>query len=79
MFLLPDILQCGIFGLIGIGNGQQECYNILEQSLNIIKNKIETCDGYNNSNILKDYKTDIIQINDVFSKIRYFIKTLFKY
>jgi hypothetical protein len=40
VFLLPDLLQCGLIGLCIIGNNIKECLKIFEESLNIIKSKV---------------------------------------
>jgi hypothetical protein len=42
VFLLPDLLQCGLIGLCIIGNNLKECLKIFEESLNIIKSKVIT-------------------------------------
>ncbi len=78
VFLLPDILQCSILGLCGVGVNQRECFKIMEESLKIIKSQIEKNESYSNV-VLKDYRTDLIQIYDLMSRARLYLKHIAKY
>ena len=40
IFHLPDLLQCGMFGLSGVGSTNKECYKLMEDCLALIKSNV---------------------------------------
>jgi len=42
LWSIPDLLQCGIFGLSGIGNTHKECIKLLDDSISLIKSNVKS-------------------------------------
>jgi len=73
VFNLPDIIQCGMFGICGITRNKEDCYKLFESSVNLIKNIISRKDNKNIS-LSIELKTDIIDCNELVGRIKYFMK-----
>lgn len=85
VFNLPDIIQCGMFGICGVANDQEDLVKIMESTINLMKNKIlKKESNYNKSlnsvpNITRDnLKIDTITLSDLLGKIMHYVKSLKK-
>jgi hypothetical protein len=85
VFNLPDIIQCGMFGICGVANDQDELLKIIELTVNLMKTKILNKEnGVNKiissvSNIARDnFKIDSLPFSELLGKILYHVKNLKK-
>jgi hypothetical protein len=72
---LPDIIQCGMFGICGIAKNKIELMKILEKCVNLIKEIIRVSNKDNKS-FSKSYekKTDLIDVKDIIGRLKFYIK-----
>ncbi len=73
VFNLPDIIQCGMFGICGIAKKKEDLFKLLESSINLVKNIITRKDNKNFS-LSIEKRSDIIDANELLGRIKYFIK-----
>ena len=73
VFNLPDIIQCGMFGICGIAKSKQEILKMFEKSVNLLKD-IVTKKEYKTSSLSIEKRTDIIEVMDLIGTIKYFVK-----
>lgn len=74
-FNLPDILQCGMIGISGVASNYKQLWKIIDNSLNLFKSQIFTKDY---KPFLQDYRTDLIDLNDIFGRAKMIYKNLMK-
>jgi hypothetical protein len=73
VFNLPDIIQCGMFGICGIAKNKEEILKILEKSINLLKDiVIKKENKYISLSI--ENRTDIIDVMDLIGRIKYYVK-----
>jgi len=75
IFNLPDVLQCGMFGVLGINPDFRGCMRLLEGTIGSIRTQLmlnSSSKGLINSNS----STDIIEITEIFGRIKMVIKKL---
>ena len=73
IFNLPDIIQCGMFGICGIARSRDDCFKLFENSIHLVKSFITNKENKNIS-LSIEARSDIIEINDLIGRIRYFLK-----
>lgn len=73
VFNLPDIIQCGMFGICGIARNKDECFKLFESSINLLKNIVNRKDNKNISLSIEN-RSDIIDVNDLIGRIKYYLK-----
>jgi len=85
VFNLPDIIQCGMFGICGVANDQDELLKIIESTVNLMKSKIlKKENGVNKiissvSTIARDnFKIDSLPFSELLGKILYYVRNLKK-
>ena len=72
---LPDIIQCGMFGICGIAKSKVELMKILEKCVNLIKEIIKVSYKDNKSfSVSYEKKTDLIEVKDIVGRIKFYIK-----
>lgn len=70
---LPDIIQCGMFGICGITRSRADLMKILEKSINLVKD-IVTKKEEKSISFSFEKRTDIISVFDIIGRIKYFVK-----
>lgn len=76
VFVLPDILQCGMLGLCFMSTESiQDLMKFVDKSMNLIKSFIT---NYENKNAFSNTKYDTIEFNEIFGRIKMFNKYLNK-
>jgi hypothetical protein len=73
VFNLPDILQCGMLGISGIAHSEKEIWKFLDNSVNLLKRKVFTKDY---KQIFEDFRSDLLEFNEIISKIKMIIKRM---
>jgi hypothetical protein len=76
VFNLPDILQCGMFGLCSISSSFKECCKLIDNSINILRNQILNFKDF--KNFLHESRTDLLDLNEIFGRIKMLMKGLLK-
>lgn len=75
VFNLPDVLQCGMLGISGIAHSYKHLWKIIDNSFNLIKSQVFTKDY---KPILQDFRSDLIDLNEIIGRIKMFVKNLSK-
>jgi hypothetical protein len=85
VFNLADVLQCGMIGLCGMINCEDkdrdkenniyDLWKLLDGSLNLIKTQVYTKDY---KNVFNDYRTDLIDLNDILGRVKMLTKNALK-
>ncbi len=73
VFNLPDIIQCGMFGICGIARNKEDCYKLFDNTINLVKNIITRKDN-KNITLSIELRSDLIDTNDLVGRIKYFLK-----
>lgn len=76
VFILSDILQCGMLGLCGIGGSFKECCKLIDNSLTLIKNCTNISKDFKNN--LQESRTDLLDLNEIIGRMKLFVKNLLK-
>lgn len=76
VFNLTDVLQCGMFGICGISSSFRELCKLMDTSINILRNQI--INFKDAKNILNESRTDLIELVDIFGKVKMFLKGVSK-
>ncbi len=76
LFNLPDILQCGMMGISGVANEYRDLWKLLDNSMSLLKAQIFP-KVYSNL-ITEDFRSDIIDINEIFGRIKLMAKNILK-
>ena len=86
MFNLPDIIQCAMFGICGIANNQDELVKIIENTVNLMKNRILKKENIVNKGVINavpnfardSFKVDSIIFTDLLGRILHYVRNIKK-
>jgi hypothetical protein len=73
IFNLPDIIQCGMFGICGIAKNKEDILKIFEKSINLLKDIVMKKENKFISLSIES-RTDIIEAMDLIGRIKYYVK-----
>lgn len=71
---LPDIIQCGMFGICGISKNREELIKFLEKSINLIKEIVTNKKEEKSISFSYEKRTDLISVFDIIGRIKYYVK-----
>lgn len=75
VFNLPDVLQSGILGISGISHGERELWKFIENSFNLLKNRIIHKEF---SKVHDDFRNDRLDFSEIISRLRMILKNMNK-
>jgi hypothetical protein len=75
IFNLPDVLQCGMFGVSGIYQEFRGCMRLLESTIGLIRTQL-MLNSSSKGLLFSQSTTDIIEIIEIFGRIKMVIKKL---
>ncbi len=74
IFTLPDVLQCGMLGVSGISDDFNGCIKLIEDSVSLLKSLLII--SFSKVHLNSQSNTDIIDVNDIFGRIKMLSKKL---
>lgn len=69
VFNIPDIIQSGMIGLLGISDGLKDCLQLIEESVNSMSSILTTSTKVSNDN-----RFDEIEATELISRLKIFLR-----